>query len=79
MTEQTSEKRVLALDVHPRSFGFIVFEGPNRILDWGIKSFRPGVNAVQISAAEKLVALFDEFTPSAVVIREPDMRRCSRR
>src|SRR5712691_7038504 len=70
MTDQSNEKRVLALDVHPRSFGFVVFEGPNRMLDWGIKSFRPGVNAVQIPAAKKLLALLDEFTPSAVVIRK---------
>jgi len=70
MNEQSNEKRVLALDVHPRSFGFVVFEGPNHILDWGIKSFRPGVNAVKIPAAKKLLALLDEFTPSAVVIRE---------
>jgi hypothetical protein len=70
MTDQSSEKRVIALDVHPRSFGFVVFEGPNRILDWGIKSFRPGVNAVKIPAATKFLALLDEFSPSAVVIRE---------
>jgi hypothetical protein len=70
MTDQSSEKRVLALDVHPRSFGFVVFEGPNRMLDWGIKSFRPGVNAVKIPATRKLLALLDEFTPSAIVIRK---------
>lgn len=75
MTDQSSDKRVLALDVHPRSFGFVVFEGPNRMLDWGIKSFRPGVNAVKIPAAKKLFALLDEFTPSAIVIRKPEMRR----
>jgi len=75
MTEQSSEKRVLALDVHPRSFGFVVFEGPNRMLDWGIKSFRPGVNAVKVPAGKKLLALLDEFTPSAVAIRKPEMRR----
>jgi hypothetical protein len=66
---------VLALDVHPRSFGFVVFEGPNRMLDWGIKSFRRGVNTVKVSAAKKLLALLDEFTPSAIVIRKPEMRR----
>jgi hypothetical protein len=78
MNEQSSEKRVLALDVHPRSFGFVVFEGPNRMLDWGIRSFRPGVNAVKIPAAKKLLALFDEFTPSAVVIRKPETRRSTK-
>jgi hypothetical protein len=51
-----------------------VFEGPNRLLDWGIKSFRPGVNAVKIPAAKKLLVLLDEFTPSAIVIRKREAR-----
>lgn len=75
MTDQSSEQRILALDVHPRSFGFVVFEGPNRMLDWGVKSFRLGVNAVKIPAAKKLRALLDDFMPSVIVIREPEMRR----
>src|ERR1700674_1682474 len=70
MTDQSNEKRVLALDVHPRSFGFVVFEGPNQMLDWGVRSFRTGVNAVKIPAATKFLALLDEFRPSAVVARE---------
>jgi hypothetical protein len=74
MTDQSNEKRVLALDVHPRSFGFVVFEGPNRLLDWGIRSFRPGVNAVKVPAAKKLLVLLDEFTPSAIVIREREAK-----
>ena len=52
-----------------------MFEGPNRLLDWGIKSFRPGVNAVKIPAAKKLLVLLDEFTPSAIVIRKREVRR----
>jgi hypothetical protein len=75
MTDQSSGRRVIALDVHPRTFGFVVFKGPNRMLDWGIRSFRRGVNAVKIPAAKKLLALVDEFTPSAVVIRKPERRR----
>src|SRR6266853_3466127 len=75
MTDQSGERRVLALDVHPRSFGFVVFEGPNRMLDWGVRSFRTGVNAVKISAAQKFLALLDEFRPSAVVVRERLTRR----
>src|SRR5213080_1185925 len=27
--------RVLALDLHARSFGYVVVEGPSRLLDWG--------------------------------------------
>jgi hypothetical protein len=75
MNNQNSDKRVLALNVHPRSFGFVVFHGPNIMFDLGIKSFRRGANAVKIPAAKKLLALLDEFTPSAIVIRKPEMRR----
>jgi hypothetical protein len=71
MTDQNDQKRVLALDVRSRSFGFAVFEGSSRLLDWGVKSFRSGVNAVKHPASEKLFALLDEFNPSAIVIREP--------
>ena len=74
MTDQTNEKLVLALDVHPQSFGFVVFEGPNQILDWGVRSFRTGVNAVKIPAATRFLALLDEFRPSAVLIGERPAR-----
>jgi hypothetical protein len=70
MTHFGGEKRVIALDVRSRNFGFVVFEGPNEILDWGVKSFRSRANAVKAPAATKLLSLLDEFTPSAVVIRE---------
>jgi len=78
MTDQRNEKRVLALNVHPRSFGFVVFEGPNRILDWGVRSFRTGSNAVKIPAATKFLALLDEFRPSAVIIGERLTRRTAK-
>ena len=70
MTDQSNEKRVIALNVHPRSFGFVVFEGPNCMLYWGVRSFRTGVHAVKVPAATKFLALLDEFGPSTVVIRE---------
>jgi hypothetical protein len=75
MIDHSSEKCVLALTVYPRSFGFVVFEGPNRMLDWGVRSFRSGVNAVKIPSSRKLLALLDEFRPSAIVIRKPDAER----
>jgi hypothetical protein len=34
-----NNKRVLALDLRPRSFGFAVFENAE-LLDWGVKSLR---------------------------------------
>ena len=73
------ERRVIALDVRSRNFGFVVFEGPNEILDWGIRSFRSGGNAVKTPAASKLLSLLDEFSPSAVVIRERPIGRAEKK
>ena len=70
MTALHNTKRVLALDVHPRSFGWIVFEGPNDILNWGVRSFRPGVSVTKTPEGTKLLTLLDKFAPSAVVIRK---------
>ena len=70
MTTQSSEKRVLAFDVRPRRFGFVAFEGPERLLDWGIRSFFSGANAPKTSAEQKIAVLLDDFSPSFVIVRE---------
>jgi RNase H-fold protein (predicted Holliday junction resolvase) len=72
MTDQNDQKQVLALDVRPRSFGFAVFKGSGRLLDWGVRSFRSGVNAVKLPPSKKLLALVDEFSPCAIVIGKPE-------
>lgn len=51
----STRNRVFALDLHPLSFGYAMFEGPEELIEWGIKNFRHGVN-------ERLVAV----VPSAV-------------
>src|SRR6266404_2023858 len=65
-----NEKRILAIDLRSRSFGFTVFEGPTRLLDWGVKSFRQGVNAVKIPAGEKFAELMNDSSPSAIVVQK---------
>jgi len=75
MSDSKNQKRVLALDVRPRSFGYALFEGPERLLDWGARSFRKGVNAVRIPLGEKIEALVDECDPTVVVAKEAQMRK----
>ena len=64
-------ERVIALDLHPLSFGYAMFEGPDELLDWGIKSFRHGVNAVKVPLNVKLALLLDQYGPDIVVVKEP--------
>ncbi len=66
-----TRKTVLALDLHPLSFGFAMFEGPDELIDWGIKNFRNGVNAVKVPMNVKLALLLDQYGPDVVVIKEP--------
>ena len=75
MNKPANPKRVLALDVRPRSFGYVVFEGPTLLLDWGVQSFRHGRNAVRIPLATKIAALLEDFQPAVVVAKEPPSRK----
>lgn len=70
MRRRNEHQRIIAIDLRSSRFGFAVFEGRNRLLDWGIKNFRQGVNAVRIPADIKLGGLMDEFLPNAVVLME---------
>src|SRR3989442_10487511 len=75
MNKAANPKRVLALDVRPRNFGYAVFEGPALLLDWGVQSFRHGRNAVRIPLATKIAALLEDFRPAVVVAKEPPSRK----
>lgn len=77
MSPLENRRRVIALDVRSRSFGFAIFEGPDELLDFGIRSFRKGQNAVQVRPREKLAALFDDYAP-AVAVRRDSLPRGSR-
>ena len=35
--KQKSRERILALDLHPRRFGYVVLESPGKLLDWGVR------------------------------------------
>src|SRR5437016_10916882 len=69
------QQRILCLDIRPRSFAFVVFEGPTVVLDWGARSFRRGVNAVRVPLGIKVARLLDQYVPSVLVLERPRMRK----
>jgi len=73
MHQANERKRIVAIDLRPSRFGFAVFEGPERLLDWGVKNFRQGLNAVRIPANVKLGELMDEFSPKTIVLLKRDV------
>jgi predicted metal-dependent hydrolase len=75
MSATQNGKRVLAFDVRSRSFAFALLEGHQELLDFGVRSFRKGSNAVQVPTREKLAALLDEFDPSLVIHNDSASRK----
>src|SRR4051794_12557315 len=65
----TLDQRVLVLDIHPGRVAYASFEGPQNLLDWGVKCFRGGVNAVRVPFAAKISQLFSEWQPDTVVLK----------
>lgn len=74
MNSSQHQKRVLAFDVRPRSLAYTAFEGPEKLLDWGTRRFRGGMNAVRVPLADKIAALLQEIDPQVVVLKAPPER-----
>src|SRR5258708_5073319 len=64
-----SPTRVLALDLHPRRFGYVVVESPDRLLDWGVRSCRRKGKPTDVRLHRKLRQLLDLWKPTVMVIR----------
>ena len=77
-TQESVELRLLALVIRSSRYGYVAFNGPKRLLDWGageIVSHDTG-NAVGV---RRVAFLFKHFSPGAVALRVPaDMRALHR-
>jgi Holliday junction resolvasome RuvABC endonuclease subunit len=72
------EIRVLAVDPSTRGFGFAVLEGPNRLIDWGVKETKKDKSARSLKLIEDLI---DRYQPNAIVVEDyagKGSRRCRR-
>ena len=56
--------KILAIEMCPARFGFVVFDGPVALIDWGVRNFssRGGLR-------EKISALVTLHAPTRIVIR----------
>lgn len=69
-SEMRYDLRVLAIDLRPQQFGYAVFEGDERLLDWGVAYYRPGGEDGAAVAARRVAELLRVFLPSATVVRK---------
>jgi hypothetical protein len=74
-------KRILAIDPITRGFGFAVLEGPDVLVDWGLKGTSQWHESRNAWCLRQVGDLIDFYQPDAVVLEEhadPHSRRCSR-
>jgi hypothetical protein len=57
-TRKDRDQLLLAIYPTTRGFGFVVFEGRNRTIDWGTKEARGDKNRVALQKAGELMALY---------------------
>lgn len=59
--------RVLAIAPSTRGFGFAVLEGPETLVDWGVKSIKGDKNARSLAKVEELIA---HYRPGVMVFQD---------
>jgi len=73
---QRTQPRVLGIDPTHRGFGYVVFEGPEFLIDWGVRHIDGPKNSRSIEAVEKLVRLYQ---PDVLVLEDTSTKGCRRR
>lgn len=71
-----SDVRVLAVDPTTKGFGFVVFEGPDSLVDWGAASVKRDRN---LRTLLRITALIRRYSPDVLVIEDHTSRTCRRR
>src|SRR5712692_4941825 len=78
----TNQLRVLAIDPSTKGLGFAVLEGPERLIDWGIKQAAGETDDAKNTECAKIVAeLIDRYRPRILALEDAaadDSRRCER-
>src|SRR5438093_13718924 len=73
-----NQLRVLAIDPSSRGFGFVVLEGPDKLVDWGVKSARQNKNKQCLA---KIGELIEFYRPDLLAVENcvgKSSRRCER-
>lgn len=72
------EPRIIAVDPMNRGFGYVVFEGPERLIDWGTTHARRNTHN---ACLDRLRGLLERYAPGVLVLenwRARSCRRCAR-
>jgi hypothetical protein len=66
----SAPERFIALEIRASRFGFAVLERPDRLLDWGVRTFGEQVRDLESTVSDRINTLLEFYDPVAVVIRK---------
>lgn len=69
-------RRVLAVDPSSKGFGFTVLEGPDMLVEWGVRHASGDRNR---KCVEKVVVLFNRYQPDVLVVEDTSAKGSLRR
>src|ERR1700730_13944834 len=72
----SAQKRVLAIDPTHRGFGYVIFEGSDFLIDWGVRHVEGPKNKASIAAAAELIT---RYRPQIMVLEDVAAKGCRRR
>jgi hypothetical protein len=76
MTQRATAERVLAIDPTRRGFGYVVFEGTEFLIDWGVRNVR---GPRDIGSLKAFVQLVKRYQPEVVVLEDTSSSGSRRR
>lgn len=65
--------RVLAINVRRTRFGYVLLEGPQRLIDWGTCSVSPKLSGREAfeTARRRIIPLLERCSPTVAVVKPP--------
>ena len=69
------QKRILAIDPTHRGFGYVIFEGPDFLIDWGVRNVEGPKNKASTAAAAELIT---RYHPRIMVLEDVTAKGCRR-
>jgi len=70
MDKERTQRRIVAIDLRSRKFGFAVLEGPRTLLEWGAKCYREPLSDIPPMMLKGIDPLLTSFSPEAIVVRQ---------
>jgi hypothetical protein len=69
------QKLVLAIDPTHRGFGYVIFEGPDFLIDWGVRHVEGPKNKASIASTAELIT---RYHPRIMVLEDVAAKSCRR-